>query len=224
VGTTVGAAPLGADLPAQLCESLKTGHVTPGEVVAMRGTMEKNHARKPHTTRKRVKVGPASYTYEYKLDIGALKFYQKPGTGYCSDFDWQLKVRNISQKDFTVFSTTGEVGVCASPGFGLFYVPGLQAVQPFPVPSLCIDDAAITKLDLRNVKDEFEGGLVELVELAFEQLRKRDAKVCVIGTATPPWFAPVIVPATHMLVYCTSTRNCEINAAKLASAFQGQKK
>ena len=210
-----------SSLSTQLCDSLKTGTVTGDEITAMLGTMELNHAHKHHTQRKRHKVGPVSYTYEYALDLGKLSFYQQPGTGYCSDFDWQFKVRNLSQQNFTVFSTTGEVGVCASPGFGLFYIPGLSTVQPYPVPGLCFDDAAITRLDLRNVNDEFEAGLVELVDKAFARLQRSGAKVCVIGAAYPPWFTPVIVPAGQMVAYCTSTRNCEVDAAQLVAAFQG---
>lgn len=214
-------APTEADLSPQLCESLKTGTVTNDEVMAVLKTMEKEHAQKSHKKRKTHKVRRngvtvASYTYEYTLNVDGLKFYQKPSVGYCSDFDWRLKVRNISQKDFTVFSTTGEVGLCFSPGFGLFYIPGLATVQPFPVPGLCFDDAAITKLDLRNVNNEFEDGLVQLVNVAFEQLQKKDAKVCIVGSPYPPWFIPVIIPVGQMVAYCTSTRKCEIDAAKLA--------
>lgn len=222
-------ASLGADLSPQLCESLKTGAITTEEVTATLKTMEKEHARKTHTKRKTIKkkvngVTVGSYTYEYTLDMGSLKFVQKPGVGYCSDFDWRYKVRNISQQDFTVFSTTGEVGLCFSPGFGLFYVPGLEAVQPYPIPGLCFDDAAITKLDLRNVNNKFEDGLVELVNVAFKQLQKKDAKVCIMGSPYPPWFVPVIIPTAHMVAYCTSTRNCEINAADLLAAVQGEGK
>lgn len=217
---SVRPAPLGADLSGQLCESLNTGRITTDEVTAMLGTMEKEHGRKSHTKRKRIANALGSYTYEYTLDVGGMKFYQKPGVGYCSDFDWRFKVRNISQQAFTVFSTTGEVGACVSPGFGLFFIPGLEAVMPYPVPGLCLDDGAITKLDLRNVNNEFEGTLVELVNLVFEKLRKYDAKLCIVGSPTPPWFMPVIVPKGQMVVYCTSTRDCEIDAAKLVAAAQ----
>jgi hypothetical protein len=215
-------ASLGPDLSTHLCESLKTGTVTPDEVTASLKAMEKGHASKSHAKRKRVRKAGISYTYEYTLNTGGLKFYQKPGVGYCSDFDWRYKVRNISQQEFTVFSTTGEVGVCFSPGFGLFYVPGLETIMPFPVPGLCFDDAAITNLDLRNVNDKFEDMLVDLVEVAFERLRKSDAKVCVIGSAYPPWFMPVVVTPAEMVVYCTSTRNCEIDAEQLLAAAKGK--
>lgn len=215
---------LGADVSPQLCESLKTGHVTPDEVTAALETMRRDHAGKSHKKRKRFRRAGISYTYEYTLDIGNLTFMQKPGVGYCADYDWRYKVRNVSQRDFTVFSTTGEVGLCFSPGFGLFFIPGLSQAMPFPVPGLCFDDAAITKLDLRNVNDRFEEGLVELVNVAFEKLQKYDAKVCIIGAAIPPWFAPVIIPTGQMLVYCTSTRNCEVDAAKLLAAAKGTEK
>jgi hypothetical protein len=210
--------PLAGDLSPQLCESLKTGVVTNDEVSAVLQTMEKEHAGKTQAIRKQVQVGPVSYTYEYALQVGGLRFYQKPGTGYCSDFDWRFLVRNISQQNFTVFSTTGEVGLCFSPGFGLFYIPGLATAMPFPVPGLCFDDAALTKLDLRNVSDRFEDELVHLINLAFAKLRRADAKVCIIGAAYPPWFAPVIIPPSNMVVYCTSTRHCEFDVAKLAQA------
>jgi hypothetical protein len=218
-----GPATLGGDISPQLCQSLKTGAVTPDEVTAMLGTMEKDHARKSHKKRKQIKKLGVSYTYEYTLDIGGLTFFQQPGVGYCSDFDWRFKVRNISQRDFTVFSTTGEVGLCASPGFGLFYIPGLATVMPFPVPGLCFDDARLTKLDLRNVKDEFEGELVDLVGLAFATLQEYRAKVCIIGSPYPPWFTPVVITPASMVVYCTSTRNCEIDAVKLAKAYATKK-
>jgi hypothetical protein len=221
---SVRPAPLAADLSGQLCESLNTGRITTDEVTAMLGTMEKEHGRKSHTKRKRIANAVGSYTYEYTLDVGGMKFYQKPGVGYCSDFDWRFKVRNISQQAFTVFSTTGEVGACFSPGFGLFFIPGLEAVMPYPVPGLCLDDGAITKLDLRNVNNEFEGTLVELVNLAFEKLRKYDAKLCVVGSPTPPWFMLVIIPKGQMVVYCTSTRDCEFDAAKLVAARKNAKK
>jgi hypothetical protein len=211
-------ASLGSDLTAQLCESFKTGSVTNDEVTGILKTMEKEHARKSHKQRRTVRKYGVSYTYEYTLNVGDLKFHQKPGVGYCSDFDWRYKVRNISQRDFTVFSTTGEVGVCLSPGFGLFYVPGLAAIMPFPIPGLCLDDAAITKLDLRNVNDKFEDGLVQLVDVAFAELQKYDAKVCIMGSPYPPWFTPVVVRPKEMVAYCTSTRNCDIDAAKLAAA------
>jgi hypothetical protein len=216
--SVVQPASLGADLTPQLCESFKTGTVTNDEVTGVLKTMEKEHANKSHKNRRTIQKYGVSYTYEYTLNVDGLKFYQKPGVGYCSDFDWRYKVRNISQKDFTVFSTTGEVGVCLSPGFGLFYVPGLSEAMPFPIPGLCFDDAAITKLDLRNVNDKFENGLVQLVDLAFAQLKKYDAKVCIIGAAYPPWFMPVVIPEKQMVAYCTSTRNCEIDATKLAAA------
>jgi hypothetical protein len=215
-------ASLEADLTTQLCESLKTGTVTSDEVTGVLKTMEKEHAKTSHKKRKTIKKYGVSYTYEYTLNVDGLKFYQKPGEGYCSDFDWRYKVRNISQKDFTVFSTTGEVGVCLSPGFGLFYVPGLSAIQPFPIPGLCLDDAAISKLDLRNVNNKFEDGLVQLVDLAFAQLQKYDAKVCLMGSPYPPWFTPVVIPAGQMVAYCTSTRNCEIDAAQLLAAARGE--
>jgi hypothetical protein len=211
-----------ADLSPQLCESLKAGAITTEEVTAVLKTMEKEHARKTHTKRRTFKKLGVSYTWEYTLDMGDLKLVQKPGVGYCSDFDWRYKVRNISQTPFNLFSTTGEVGVCFSPGFGLFYVPGLSAVQPFPIPGLCFDDAAITKLDLRNVNDKFEGGLVQLVDLAFAKLQKYDAKVCIIGSPYPPWFMPVIIPTGQMVAYCTSTRHCEIDAAQLLAAARGE--
>jgi hypothetical protein len=214
-------ASLGADLTTQLCESLKTGTVTTDEVTGVLKTMEKEHARKSHKKRKTIKKYGVSYTYEYTLNVDDLKFYQKPGVGYCSDFDWRYKVRNISQRDFTVFSTTGEVGVCLSPGFGLFYIPGLASIMPFPIPGLCFDDAAITKLDLRNVNDTFEDGLVQLVDLAFAQLHKYDAKVCIMGSPYPPWFTPVVIPPKQMVAYCTSTRNCEIDTAQLLAAAKG---
>lgn len=215
-------ASLGPQLAAHLCESLKTGAITADEVTASLKTMEKEHANKRHTKRRNIKKAGISYTYEYTLDVHGLKFYQKPGVGYCSDFDWRYKVRNISQQEFTVFSTTGEVGLCFSPGFGLFYVPGLASIMPFPVPGLCFDDAAITKLDLRNVNDKFEDMLVQLVDVAFAKLKSYDAKVCVIGSPYPPWFMPVVVPPAQMVVYCTSTRNCEIDTAELLAAAQGK--
>jgi hypothetical protein len=215
-------AQLGPDLSDHLCESLKTGTVTADEVTASLKAMEKENANESRKKRKQIKKAGISYTYEYTLNVDGLKFYQKPDVGYCSDFDWRYKVRNISQREFTVFSTTGEVGVCFSPGFGLFYVPGLATVMPFPVPGLCFDDAAITKLDLRNVNNKFEGMLVELVETAFAELQDYNAKVCVIGSPYPPWFMPVVIPAGQMVVYCTSTRNCEVDAAKLLAAAQGK--
>jgi hypothetical protein len=215
-------AALGPELSAHLCESLKTGAITPDEVTASLKAMKKEHSNKRHTKRKQIRKAGISYTYEYTLDMGDLKFYQKPGVGYCSDFDWRYKVRNISQQEFTVFSTTGEVGLCFSPGFGLFYVPGLSTAMPYPIPGLCFDDAAITKLDLRNVNDAFEGMLVQLVETAFAKLQKYDAKVCVIGSPYPPWFMPVVIPAGQMVVYCTSTRDCDIDAAELLALAQGK--
>jgi hypothetical protein len=213
----IGPQGLGGDISPQLCESLKTGSVTPDEVSAMLGAMEREHAGKSHKKRKQIQKMGVSYTYEYTLDVGRLKFYQSPGVGYCSDFDWRFKVRNVSQRDFTVFSTRGEVGLCASPGFGLFFIPGLKAGMPFPVPGLCFDDARFTKLDLRNVNDEFEGELVELVGLAFERLQQGDAKVCIIGAAYPPWFMPIVIPRSMMVAYCTSTRDCTFGPAKAAS-------
>lgn len=210
--------PIAGDLSPQLCESLKTGVVTNDEVSAVLQTTEREHAGQTQAIRKQVQVGPVSYTYEYALHVGGLRFYQKPGTGYCSDFDWRFLVRNISQQNFTVFSTTGEVGLCFSPGFGLFYIPGLATAMPFPVPGLCFDDAVLTKLDLRRVSDKFEDELVHLVNLAFAKLRRADAKVCIIGAASPPWFAPVIIPPSNMVVYCTSTRHCEFDVAKLAQS------
>lgn len=212
--------PIRADLSAQLCESLKTGSITTDEVTAMLKTMEKEHANKSHKKRKTISGPLGSYTYEYTWEVKGMKFYQKPGVGYCSDFDWRLMVKNISIVEIP-FSTTGEVGVCFSPGFGLFYIPGLSSVMPFPIPGLCFDDAAITKLDLRNVNNKFEGGFVELVNFAFATLRKYDAKLCVIGSPTPPWFMLVIIPKKQMVVYCTSTsvtRDCEYDAAKLLAA------
>jgi hypothetical protein len=94
--------------------------------------------------------------------------------------------------------------------------------MPYPIPGLCFDDAAITKLDLRNVNDNFEGMLVQLVETAFAKLQKYDAKVCVIGSPYPPWFMPVVIPAGQMVVYCTSTRDCDIDAAELLALAQGK--
>jgi len=212
---------LSGDISSQFCESLKTGNVTPDEVMASLNTMDREHSHRSHTIRKRIKKLGISYTYEYVLDMGSLKFSRQPGEGYCSDFDWRYTVRNVSQHKFTVFSTTGEVGLCFSPGFGLFYVPGLSAIMPFPIPGLCFDDAHFTKLDLRNVNDEFERGLVDLVDLAFATMQKTDAKLCVIGTPTPPWFMPVVVRQKDMVAYCTSTRNCQADTQKLATLVQG---
>jgi len=219
--SVIPARALSGDITPQFCESLKTGNVTPDEVVAALSTMDREHSHRSHTIRRRIQKMGISYTYEYVLDVGSLKFYRQPGVGYCSDFDWRYTVRNVSQRQFTVFSTTGEVGLCFSPGFGLFYVPGLSSIILFPIPGLCFDDAHFTKLDLRNVNDEFERGLVDLVDLAFEKMQKNNAKLCVIGAAAPPWLMPVVVQQKDMVAYCTSTRNCQVDTARLTALIQG---
>ena len=213
-------AALGGDITPQLCESLKSGALSSDEVTATLRGMEQEHAHHSYTKRKRFNKLGISYTYEYALHTGGLRLTRKPGEGYCSNLDWSYMVRNVSQKDLTVFSTTGEVALCFSPGFGLFSVPGLSSVMPFPIPGLCFDDAHFTKLDLRNVNDEFEGGLVDLINLAFEKMKKKDAKLCIIGAAVPPWFAPVVVRPKDMVAYCTSTRDCQVDQQKLAALIQ----
>ena len=78
-------------------------------------------------------------------------------------------------------------------------------------------------IDLRNVNDKFEGELLQLVNTAFAKLRRADAKLCIIGVGVPPWFAPAIIPPSNMVAYCTSTRQCEFDAAKLAQAAAGSR-
>lgn len=220
-GTTdVPAGALGSDISPQLCASLQSGAVSSDEVTAMLAGMQREHANRSYTTRKRIHKLGISYTYEYALHTGGLRLKRKPGEGYCADVDWRYMVRNISQKDITLFSTTGEVGLCFSPGFGLFTVPGLSSVMPFPLPGLCFDDAQFTKLDLRNVNDEFEDGLVELINVAFDKMKKKDAKLCIIGAAMAPWFMPVVVRPKDMVAYCTSTRDCQVDQQKFAALLQ----
>jgi hypothetical protein len=218
--TEVPSGALHGDVSPQLCASLQSGAVSSDEVTAILGGMQQEHANHSYTKRKRVHKLGISYTYEYALHTGGLRLKRKPGEGYCADVDWRYMVRNVSQQNFTVFSTTGEVGLCFSPGFGLFTVPGLSSVMPFPVPGLCFDDAQFTKLDLRNVNDEFEDGLVDLINVAFDKMKKKDAKLCIIGAAMAPWFMPVVVRPKDMVAYCTSTRDCQVDQQKFAALIQ----